>query len=131
MSEQILAVDGLMKTFEVRHSKGLRVTKSQVQAVSGVSFTLDESETMGLVGESGSGKTTVGRCILRLLEPSAGSVKFKGTELVGLDKESLRDLRKQMQIVSQDPYASLDPKRTVGAAVAEPFDIQGHQFGAT
>jgi peptide/nickel transport system ATP-binding protein/oligopeptide transport system ATP-binding protein len=124
MSEQILAVDGLMKTFEVRHSKGLRVTKSQVQAVSGVSFTLDESETMGLVGESGSGKTTVGRCILRLLEPSAGSVKFKGTELVGLDKESLRDLRKQMQIVFQDPYASLDPKRTVGAAVAEPFDIQ-------
>jgi peptide/nickel transport system ATP-binding protein/oligopeptide transport system ATP-binding protein len=124
MSETILEVEDLLKTFEVRHSKGVRVIKSQVQAVSGVSFSLDKSETMGLVGESGSGKTTVGRCILRLLEPSAGSIKFKGTELVGLDKESLRDLRKEMQIVFQDPYASLDPKRTVGAAVAEPFDIQ-------
>ena len=76
------------------------------------------------MGESGSGKTTVGRCVLRLLEPTAGSVRFKGTELTTLDKAGMRALRKEMQIVFQDPYASLDPKRTVGAAIAEPFEVQ-------
>jgi peptide/nickel transport system ATP-binding protein len=122
--EAVLEVADLVKLFQVRRSRGLRVERRSVQAVSGVSFTVNAGETLGLVGESGSGKTTVGRCVLRLLEPTAGSIKFRGTELTHLDREGLRAIRKEMQIVFQDPYASLDPKRTVGAAIAEPFEIQ-------
>jgi oligopeptide/dipeptide ABC transporter ATP-binding protein len=124
MPDPILQVEGLVKNFEVRSSKGLRVIRRTVQAVSGVSFTLAQGETIGVVGESGSGKTTVGRCILRLIEPSGGSVRFKGQELVGLPPKDLRHLRREMQIVFQDPYASLDPRRTVQEAIAEPFEIQ-------
>ncbi len=124
MAEPILEVVDLVKTFEVRSLKGFRVEKHHVQAVTGVSFSLEAGQTMGLVGESGSGKTTVGRCILRLVEPTAGSVRFQGTELMDLDRTQLRKARREMQIVFQDPYASLDPRRTVGAAIAEPFDIQ-------
>lgn len=124
MPDPILQVDGLVKNFDVRSSKGLRVIRRTVQAVSGVSFTLAQGETIGVVGESGSGKTTVGRCILRLIEPSGGSVRFKGQELVGLPPKDLRHLRREMQIVFQDPYASLDPRRTVQEAIAEPFEIQ-------
>ena len=124
MSESVLEVTDLVKLFQVRRARGLRVERRSVQAVSGVSFTVNSGETLGLVGESGSGKTTVGRCVLRLLEPTAGSIKFKGTELTNLDKAGMRAIRKEMQIVFQDPYASLDPKRTVGAAIAEPYEIQ-------
>jgi peptide/nickel transport system ATP-binding protein len=122
--EPVLEVTDLVKLFQVRVARGVRVDKRTVQAVSGVSFSVNAGETIGLVGESGSGKTTVGRCVLRLLEPTSGSIKFKGTELTTLDRNGLRKLRKEMQIVFQDPYASLDPKRTVGAAIAEPFEIQ-------
>jgi peptide/nickel transport system ATP-binding protein/oligopeptide transport system ATP-binding protein len=125
VSENILEVNGLVKTFHVRRASGIRIERAEVQAVSGVSFDVAAGETVGLVGESGSGKTTVGRCILRLIEPSAGSVRYKGRELVGMERNELRALRKEMQIVFQDPYASLDPKRTVGSAIAEPFEIQG------
>jgi peptide/nickel transport system ATP-binding protein/oligopeptide transport system ATP-binding protein len=124
VSENVLEVAGLVKIFQVRQANGIRIEKRDVHAVSGVSFTVPAGETVGLVGESGSGKTTVGRCLLRLLEPTAGSVVFKGQELVGMSRNDLRDLRKEMQIVFQDPYASLDPKRTVGAAIAEPYEIQ-------
>ena len=124
MSEKILEVTNLRKTFQVRSAKGIRVEKAEVQAVSGVSFDVEANQTVGLVGESGSGKTTVGRCVLRLLEPTAGSIIYKGQELVGMDRNQLRGLRKEIQIVFQDPYASLDPKRTVGAAIAEAFEIQ-------
>jgi peptide/nickel transport system ATP-binding protein/oligopeptide transport system ATP-binding protein len=125
VSEPVLEVTDLVKNFQVRRARGVRVERATVQAVSSVSFHVDAGQTLGLVGESGSGKTTVGRCILRLLEPTGGSVRFKGQELVGMHRNDLRALRKQMQIVFQDPYASLDPKRTVGAAIAEPFEIQG------
>jgi peptide/nickel transport system ATP-binding protein/oligopeptide transport system ATP-binding protein len=124
MPEPVLEVRDLVKEFHVRRASGIRLERATVQAVSGVSFEVHPSQTVGLVGESGSGKTTVGRCVLRLIEPTAGSIRFKGQELIGMERNELRALRKEMQIVFQDPYASLDPKRTVGAAIAEPFEIQ-------
>jgi peptide/nickel transport system ATP-binding protein len=123
-STPLLQVENLVKNFHVRSSKGLRSIRRTVQAVSNVSFELMPGQTLGLVGESGSGKTTVGRCVLRLLEPTSGSVKFKGQELVGLAPEQMRKLRREMQIVFQDPQASLDPRLTVGSAIAEPLRIQ-------
>jgi oligopeptide/dipeptide ABC transporter ATP-binding protein len=124
MSEPVLQVKNLHKVFEVRASLGLRSVRKEVQAVSGVSFDVEAGQTLGLVGESGSGKTTVGRSLLRLIEPTAGSIKFRGTELMDLNDKELRVLRREMQIVFQDPYASLNPKATVGTAIAEPFAIQ-------
>jgi len=121
---RVLEVTDLVKNFSIRSSKGLRSIRRTVQAVAGVSFTVDAGETLGLVGESGSGKTTVGRCLLRLIEPTGGSIRFKGDELVGMSPHTLRDLRRDMQIVFQDPYASLDPKMTVGASIAEPLRVQ-------
>ena len=118
-----LAVEDLVKVFPVRQSAGFRVHKAVVQAVSGVSFSIAVGQTLGLVGESGSGKSTVGRCVLQLLEPSAGSVKYDGIELVGMSRADLQPLRREMQMVFQDPYASLDPRLTVGAAISEPLQI--------
>ena len=120
----ILDVRDLVKHFTVRGSSGLRSTKRVVQAVSGVSFDVRPGETLGLVGESGSGKTTVGRCVLRLIEPTSGSVSFDGRELVGMPSSQLRRLRREMQIVFQDPYASLDPRMTIGSSIAEPLEVQ-------
>ena len=122
--EPILEVTDLVKHFTVKAVQGIRSTKLTVQAVSSVSFTVGAGQTVGLVGESGSGKTTAGRCVLRLIEPTSGSIRFKGEELVGMPAERLRKLRRDMQIVFQDPYASLDPRITVGAAIAEPLVIQ-------
>jgi oligopeptide/dipeptide ABC transporter ATP-binding protein len=93
--------------------------------VDDVSFTVQERETVGIVGESGCGKTTIGRAILRLIEPSAGKVVLDGTEVTALRKRELRQLRRDMQIVFQDPYASLDPRLSVGASVAEPLKAAG------
>ncbi|MBA2282862.1 MAG: ATP-binding cassette domain-containing protein [Acidimicrobiia bacterium] len=118
-AEAILEVTDLVKHFPVRDLQGLRVVKQQVQAVSGVSFAVGAGETLGLVGESGSGKSTVGRCLLRLIEPTSGSIRYKGAELTTMGRSRMRDLRKEMQIVFQDPYASLDPRMTVGSAIEE------------
>lgn len=125
MTQPLLEVTDLFKLFDVRQVVGHRVIKHTVHAVSGVSFEIGEGETLGLVGESGSGKSTVGRCVLRLLEPTFGSVKFQGQELTTLNREDMRELRSEMQIVFQDPYASLDPRMTIGATVAEPLEIHG------
>ena len=122
--EPILEVTDLVKHFTVKAVQGIRSTRLTVQAVSCISFTVGAGQTVGLVGESGSGKTTAGRCVLRLIEPTSGSIRFKGEELVGMPAERLRKLRRDMQIVFQDPYASLDPRITVGAAIAEPLVIQ-------
>lgn len=123
MSDALLKVDHLVKEFKVKAVTGLRAVDQTVHAVSDVSFEVGRGQTLGLVGESGSGKSTIGRCVLRLIEPTSGSVKYDGVELTTMGREDLRQLRRKMQIVFQDPYASLDPRLTVGSAIAEPLDI--------
>ena len=120
----LLQVRDLTKTFQVKTTKGVRSVKLPVSAVSGVSFDIEAGETFGLVGESGSGKTTVGRCLLQLIEPTSGSVEFKGIDIASLNRKQMMPVRRQMQIVFQDPQASLDPRLTVGSAIAEPLRIQ-------
>jgi oligopeptide/dipeptide ABC transporter ATP-binding protein len=116
----ILEVKDLKKHFPVK--KGiLRRTVGQVYAVDGISFTIGEGETLGLVGESGCGKSTAGRAILRLIEPTSGTVKMMGQDIAGLSKKELRPFRKQAQIVFQDPFSSLNPRMTAGDIVAEPL----------
>ncbi len=116
----LLEVKDLKKYFPVK--KGLLSrTVGQVKAVDGVSFTLERGETLGLVGESGCGKTTVGRSILRLTEPTSGSVFFNGQDLLGLNKEELRDMRASIQVIFQDPFSSLNPRMSVGHIIAEPI----------
>ena len=124
MSEPLLRVDQLVKNFEIRASRGTRRTPRLVQAVSKVSFNLEKGHTLGIVGESGSGKTTVGRMIMQLLAPTSGTVSFEGRDLASMKIEEMRLLRRRMQIVFQDPFASLDPKMTVGASIAEPLVVQ-------
>jgi len=121
----LLTVTDLEKHFPIR--KGLLVerTVDHVKAVDGVSFSIPEGKTLGLVGESGSGKSTTGYCILQLIRPTAGSVRFQGRELTELKGEDLRKIRQDMQIVFQDPYSSLDPRMTVGNIVAEPLQVHG------
>ncbi len=121
--EPILAVDGLVKHFPI-HGRGvLRRVTGQVHAVCGVSFDVAHGETLGLVGESGCGKSTTGRAILRLHEPTAGSIRFQGREMTTLSKRDLRAVRRDIQIVFQDPYASLNPRMSVNDLVGEPLII--------
>jgi len=104
---------------------GLLVRGTVVKAVDDVSFTIEEGETFGLVGESGSGKTTTGRCLLRLIEPTSGAVRFKGRDVLSLSSTELRRARRDMQIVFQDPYSSLNPRMRARAIVEEPLIIHG------
>jgi peptide/nickel transport system ATP-binding protein/oligopeptide transport system ATP-binding protein len=115
----VLDVVDLVKHFGV--GGGLVRRAAVVQAVSGVSFSLRPGRTLGLVGESGSGKSTVGRCILRLVEPTSGQVVFRGEELTGMPSKQLRRRRRDLQIVFQDPFASLDPRMTVASIIKEPM----------
>ncbi len=125
MAEALLEVKDLVKHFPTK-SKGMFSKRTGVvKAVDGVSFSIQRGETLGLVGESGCGKSTTGRLILRLIEPTSGEVAFDGTDVRGLGKRDLRALRREMQIVFQDPYASLNPRMTVGQIVGEPLDVHG------
>jgi oligopeptide/dipeptide ABC transporter ATP-binding protein len=118
----LLEVRHLMKSFPVRDGRG------SVRAVDGVSFVLSQGATLGVVGESGSGKSTLARLVLRLIEPNSGSIRFQGEDLLALDDFGLRRKRRDMQIVFQDPYASLDTRMTIGAIIAESLVI--HRIGS-
>ena len=122
MTQALLRVKNLVKNF-VTTSGVLSREVERVHAVNDVSFELGTGETLGLVGESGCGKSTTGRCILRLIEPTSGEVWLKGTNVTTLDKTALRALRRDMQIIFQDPYASLNPRMTVGAIIGEALII--------
>jgi oligopeptide transport system ATP-binding protein len=121
----LLQVTELHKHFPIREGLLIERKVGEVRAVDGVSFDIQPGETLGLVGESGSGKSTTGYCVLQLMKPTSGSVKFEGTELTELGREDLRRMRREMQIVFQDPYSSLDPRMTVGDIVGEPLIVHG------
>jgi oligopeptide transport system ATP-binding protein len=129
VADALLTVENLVKHFPIR--KGfLSRTVGHVRAVDGVSFVVHRGETLGLVGESGCGKTTTGRCILRLIEPTSGSVRFDGQEVLGLPRRDLRALRRRMQIVFQDPYSSLNPRKTVRSMLSEVLTVHRLAKGA-
>ncbi|MBI0432361.1 ABC transporter ATP-binding protein [Roseomonas sp. KE0001] len=121
----LLEVDGLAKHYPVKKGLLLQKQVGAVRAVDGVSFTLNRGETLALVGESGCGKSTTARLVLRLIEPSAGRIRFDGQDVTKVDGGAMRALRRRMQIVFQDPYASLNPRLTVGDAIAEPMAVHG------
>lgn len=122
----LLDVQHLVKHFVRR--QGFLTAPSIVRAVDGVSFTIEQGETFGLVGESGSGKTTTGRCILRLVEPTSGSIRFGDADILAYSREQMRRVRRQMQIVFQDPYSSLNPRMRARDIVEEPLII--HRVGS-
>ena len=119
----LLEVKNIKKWFPAKKSPFSR-EKVYIKAVDGVSFTLNEGETLGVVGESGCGKSTMGRTVLRLIEPTEGQVLFEGKDYTALKDAELRKSRTDLQIIFQDPYASLDPRMTIGDIIAEPLDIQ-------
>lgn len=126
MSTPLLEV-GELKTYFPIKSGLLQRTNGYVKAVDGITFSLNEGDTLGLVGESGCGKSTTGRSILRLIEPTSGSIKYNGSEVTTMDKGTLRKLRKDMQIVFQDPYASLNPRIQIGSIIEEALST--HNIG--
>ncbi len=124
MSKVLLEVANLKKYFPI-HTGVLSVNKSYVKAVDDLSFKVREGETLGIVGESGCGKSTTGRTIMRLIEPTEGSIKFDGIELSTLSKKEMRNTRRDIQMVFQDPYASLNPRHSVEKILEEPLIVHG------
>jgi oligopeptide transport system ATP-binding protein len=122
-SKTLLDIRDLKMYFPLKRGIILQRTVGHVRAVDGVSFSIERGQTMGLVGESGSGKTTIGRTIIRLYEPTSGQVLFDDTDLATLSGEQLRQIRRRVQMVFQDPYASLNPRFTIGSLIAEPMHI--------
>lgn len=121
MTPPLLQASNLRKTFPVKGGARGQV----IHAVDGVSFDIAKGETFGVVGESGCGKSTTGRCILRLIEPTDGQVSFEGRDVIAMDKDDLQAMRREMQIIFQDPFASLNPRMTVGAIIGEALQIHG------
>ncbi len=128
-AELLIEATNLVKHFPIK--KGLLIDREvdQVRAVDDVSLTIGRGETLGLVGESGSGKSTLCRTVLQLLAPTSGSVRFEGEEIAGLSRRQMRPFRRQMQMIFQDPYASLNPRKRVGQIVGDPLKLQGVASG--
>ncbi len=127
----LLEVTDLVKHFPVKRGILIDREVDQVRAVDGISFIIPRGETLGLVGESGSGKSTACRAVLQLIKPTSGSVRFEGREITGLSRREMRPLRREMQMIFQDPYASLNPRKRVGQIVGDPLRRQGVASGAT
>jgi oligopeptide/dipeptide ABC transporter ATP-binding protein len=124
-AEPLVQVRGLVKHFPIRRGVLFQRKIGAVQAVDGLDFEVRRGETLGLVGETGCGKSTTARLITRLLEPTSGEIRFDGEDITGLKGARLKALRREMQMIFQDPYSSLNPRRTVGSAIAQPFAIHG------
>src|ERR1700749_2555911 len=121
----LLEVTDLVKHFPIKSGVLIDREVDQVRAVDGVSFRVERGKTLGLVGESGSGKSTACRAVLQLIKPTSGSVKFEGREIAGLGRRQMRPLRREMQMIFQDPYASLNPRKRIGQIVGDPLWRQG------
>ena len=124
MSTPILEVSNLAKFFPIQSQGIFSKVKGDNKAVNGISFTLNAGETLGLVGESGCGKSTAGRTILKLYEPTSGTIKFEGEDITNLSPSKMKPLRTQMQMIFQDPYSSLNPRHTIGSIIAASYEIQ-------
>ena len=124
MSTPILEVSNLTKFFPIQSQGIFSKVKGDNKAVNGISFTLNAGETLGLVGESGCGKSTAGRTILKLYEPTSGTIKFEGEDITNLSPSKMKPLRTQMQMIFQDPYSSLNPRHTIGSIIAASYEIQ-------
>jgi oligopeptide/dipeptide ABC transporter ATP-binding protein len=131
MAEPIIQVRDLKKHFPIKKGVILSRQVGAVRAVDGVSFDVNAGETLGIVGESGCGKSTTARLITRLLDPTAGSILYEGRDIAGLSRKELKPLRRDMQMIFQDPYSSLNPRKTVGSIISEPFIVHGVEPDAT
>ncbi len=127
MANELLVVDDLTKHFPVTRGIVFQKQVASVRAVDGISFTVNEGETLGVVGESGCGKSTMARCIMRLLDPSGGKIVFEGRDITRLSRAEMRPIRREMMMIFQDPYASLNPRKRVGFIVAEALEV--HKLG--
>ena len=121
----LFEIRNLKKHFPIKERNIFKSTKGFVKAVDGISFDINQGETVGLVGESGCGKTTAGRTLIRLLEPTEGQLIFKGEDISHKSPKAMRKIRSQMQIIFQDPYSALNPRQTIGKIISAPFEIQG------
>jgi oligopeptide/dipeptide ABC transporter ATP-binding protein len=126
----LIEVRDLVKHFPIRRGVVIQRQVGAVQAVDGVTFDINEGETLGIVGESGCGKSTTARLITRLLEPTSGSIIYDGRDITHLSRHDLKPLRRDFQVVFQDPYSSLNPRKTVGSIIGEPFVIHGIEYDA-
>ncbi|HEY3434454.1 MAG TPA: ATP-binding cassette domain-containing protein, partial [Solirubrobacterales bacterium] len=126
----LLEVTDLVKHFPIKRGVLIDREVDQVRAVDGVSFEVERGETLGLVGESGSGKSTVCRAVLQLIKPTSGSVRFEEREIAGLGRRQMTPLRREMQMIFQDPQASLTPRKRVGQIVGDPLKLQGVASGS-